>query len=255
MRLDATLPTVYTAEHTIVTAEADLCGNWRAESALVLMQEFAGVHAHQFGCGRPDLLKLGIVWMIAQVHVSFTRWPKLFETVRVTTWPEATATVSSRRFFVFEDALGNQIGTAVSLWILVDVNTRRILPFPKVDLAFPDTGALTPPMDSPAKLRLTLAGEPTVHSRTLLYSDIDVNRHLNNARYAGYVCDLFPPERFEEAHLSALAIRYCAEAAPGETLDMALLEDASGAFEVRGTARSDGRMVFEAAGQWIPNKN
>lgn len=247
---NAAFPAQYTNTHLVTMAETDLAGNWRVESALLLMQEFAGFHAHQFHCGRPDLIKHGIVWMIAQAELSFTRWPRQYETITVTTWPEASPAISSCRYFVFQGEDGQTIGKAASLWILVDINSRRIVPFSKTELVFPDTAALQPPMPTPAKLRLSLAGRQSTYSRRLVYSDIDANRHLNNARYAGFVCDLFPPERFEAAALSSFSVRYCAEAAPGETLHMALYETDGGGFEVRGTAESDGRVVFEAAGQW-----
>ena len=48
------------------------------------------------------------------------------------------------------------------------------------------------------------------------YSDIDVNAHVNNARYLGWLLDSYPPEHHRKAELASCEVNYLGEAGCGD---------------------------------------
>ena len=52
-------------------------------------------------------------------------------------------------------------------------------------------------------------------SRTVAYSEVDMNRHLNNAKYADWVCELFDSETLKKDSIRDFRINFIAEAYMG----------------------------------------
>jgi acyl-ACP thioesterase len=60
--------------------------------------------------------------------------------------------------------------------------------------------------------KLALMDAPTDSAlREVRYSDIDVNRHVNSARYIGWLLDSYPPEFHRTHTLRSLEVNYLAE--------------------------------------------
>lgn len=61
----------------------------------------------------------------------------------------------------------------------------------------------------------------SVGSRLMRYSDVDINGHVNNSRYADFACDALPLTSFQENQfISSMQIGYLAECRPGEVLEL-----------------------------------
>ena len=182
-----------TLAHTfhLLSKDCDAYGNLRPDAALILMQEMAGGHAEMLGCGRAELLKKDIVWIIARTHTVFETVPKMRQDLTVVTWPGAAAHGLYPRHFVFY-ADGMQVGVASSLWMLVDVNTHAAARNTAELAPVPDAG-IPAPMAAPRRIRES--GELlSALKRTCAYSDLDCNGHMNNTRYAQWVCDALDPD-------------------------------------------------------------
>ena len=82
--------------------------------------------------------------------------------------------------------------------------------------------------------------------RTLHYSDADVNGHVNNARYADFVCDALHLEKLGAGQfVSSLQVGFLHECRPGEALDL-WVGQGEGTHYVHGTGlQGDSR--FDAA--------
>ena len=75
------------------------------------------------------------------------------------------------------------------------------------------------------------------------YSDIDINGHVNNARYTNFVLDALNPG--EEGSVKTLQIDYRHEALPGEPLAVhTRIEDDRALFK---GVRPDGNSAFACA--------
>ena len=113
-----------------------------------------------------------------------------------TTWPGVSNRFFCPRYHTFTLEDGTPLASAGALWVMLDVNDRKIVSPNTVDLHFPDTSDIPSPIDLPT--RLPHLGETTERFiRTPTYSDYDINGHVNNTRYIGYLCDALGHEALD----------------------------------------------------------
>jgi medium-chain acyl-[acyl-carrier-protein] hydrolase len=88
----------------------------------------------------------------------------------------------------------------------------------------------------------------TVYHKTIGYSDIDFNGHLNNSRYVDFIMDCFPLKEHQNYYTSSIEVNYLNEALPGDTLilrkDVSQLED--NLVYVEGIRAEDDKTVFRS---------
>jgi acyl-ACP thioesterase len=84
-----------------------------------------------------------------------------------------------------------------------------------------------------------------VGEKTVRYSDIDTNRHLNNTHYCDLYCDHLP---MEGKRVAALSVAFLKEAPLGETVTVLRTEapDENGVYYFRTVRCSDGAVNTEA---------
>ena len=73
----------YQQDYLLRTCDCDVNGQWRPSAILEAMQEVAGMHCTLLGCGRNELVKQNIVWILARSEVQMTRYPAIGETITV----------------------------------------------------------------------------------------------------------------------------------------------------------------------------
>ena len=81
------------------------------------------------------------------------------------------------------------------------------------------------------------------------FADLDVNGHVNNQRYAQWVCDLFEPDRFRESSMETLQINFLLETGPSDSIALYLCEEGNRSF-VCGRRALTGEKAFEALCEW-----
>lgn len=236
---------IYRDELPLRTCHCDMQGRWRPSAILEAMQEAAGTHAELLGCGRDRLLSDNIVWIISRVELHMDRYPAIGERVTVETFPMPCRRCFFPRYFVFRDALGNTLGCAGTLWVLLDLTTRRMTAPQSVAERIPNNADLMPPLPLPHTVPRT---DGTVQTllRTAAYSDLDVNAHVNNARYADWLSDALGTAVMRQYCLRTLHINYAAEVLPDAEIEMQLVRNGP-SYHLTGCC--DGRRHFEIGGE------
>lgn len=236
---------IYRDELPLRTCHCDMQGRWRPSAILEAMQEAAGTHAELLGCGRDRLLSDNIVWIISRVELHMDRYPAIGERVTVETFPMPCRRCFFPRYFVFRDALGNTLGCAGTLWVLLDLTTRRMTAPQSVAERIPNNADLMPPLPLPHTVPRT---DGTVQTllRTAAYSDLDVNAHVNNARYADWLSDALGTAVMRQYCLRTLHINYAAEVLPDAEIEMQLIRNGP-SYHLTGCC--DGRRHFEIGGE------
>lgn len=79
----------YTETFTLRTRDCDLKGTWRLSAVLEAMQEAAGTHSMLLGCGRDELLKKNIVWVLSRSELHMDRYPEAGEKDHAAHLPDA----------------------------------------------------------------------------------------------------------------------------------------------------------------------
>ena len=205
----------YDESFTLLTRDCDLKGTWRLSAVLEAMQEAAGAHCLLLGCGREELLKKNIVWVLSRSEIHMTRYPRIGEKITLHTFPMPNRICFFPRYYIFTDERGELIGKAGTLWLLLDTQTRKMLPPGDVGRLIPDNRDLTVPMNLPATVG-NLQGEEFVSEYMPVYTDMDVNGHVNNTRYADWLCNVFGMETMSRFDPETVIFNYNHEILPGQ---------------------------------------
>ena len=209
----------YSQQYLLKTCSCDHLSRWKFSDILVQLQEIAGAQCTQLGYGRIDLYKkYGVVWVITRTQVNMRRYPAFGETVTLTTYAGKPRRVFFPRSTLIFDAQGERIGESLSQWVLCSVEDRKMQTiqevaehFPVPDLP-PAIPAFMPPPD--------VHENPSEETREALYSDLDVNGHVNNTRYADWLCDSLGIDLLTRRQISSLVIDYRHEIRPGNAITL-----------------------------------
>lgn len=197
----------YSETQIVRATECDKYRRMRLDSLFIAMQEGGERHAIALGAGYDAMMSRGLFFALARIHVSTLRAPRCGEEIVHTTWPGNFNRFFCPRYHVFTAKDGTPLAAASALWVMLDVNQRRIVSPAKVDLGFPDTSDLPAPIDLP--LRLPALHDATrTFTRTPLYSDFDVNAHVNNTRYISWLCDALGNQALDGMYIGDLVAGY-----------------------------------------------
>lgn len=211
------MESVYTKIFHILPIHLDRFGKVKPSALLHFAQEAAGDHCKELALDWDTLAKRNLFWAVLRHRVQITRMPVAGDVLTVETWPMPTTRSSFPRAVAAYDAQGNEVFRCISLWVLMDANTRAmVLPGKSgVDL----TGALrgcelaVPGSIVPKNAENALC-------RQVGYTELDRNGHMNNTRCMDWVDDLLSSE-FHRAHTAReFSVCYLSEAREGQKIQL-----------------------------------
>lgn len=206
----------FSKDYTITCYEADANQLMRPTAMLDLMQEAANINASTLGFGYDEMMNSNIAWVLSRIHVKFNSTPRWRDEVNLKTWHKGVSKLFYLRDFILSDKEGNPMVLATTSWLIIDMNTRRLVR--NNDLALSDTAmhAIETPAD---KVVVPVDIEPElVRKHPVTWSEIDTNGHVNNVKYAVWALDAVKQEDIKERPLKELLINYDAEVMPGDVV-------------------------------------
>lgn len=172
-------------------------GRMKIVSVANRFQDAAGEHADELGVGVRDLLARGYTWVLHRYRLAFSRLPDCGEPLRLRTWYRPERNLYSLRNFVMESEKGEKLIFAQSSWIVVNLKRGRPVRLdsvmspayeanlsPELVVGFPEIPELEEP-DREVSFLVRL-------------HDLDMNRHVNNARYIEWAVETVPLEVLEK---------------------------------------------------------
>ncbi len=242
----------YTETFAVPTYECDANLRWKPSAFLQHMTAAANKHIDLLGEGYQALLDQGLVWVLSRMKFQFLRFPRVEDQITIRTWPK---TIQQKLFFIRDyeilSAQGELLTVATSAWLMMNMQTRRLVPPSALRLNLPqnpDRQALAEPLE---KLIPPADGEERLRLRAG-YSAIDVVGHVNNARYIEWICDAFPTPWHKGHSLETLQINYDREIHPEDevVVRVASLDGQPGAFALSGQNLTQSSEAFTAAVRW-----
>ena len=217
---------IYQQDFEITDIYVDCYGRLKTSMILYFAQEVAGHHFAELSMDYDALAQRRLFWAVTRHRVQITRLPLRGETIHVETWPMPTTRVAYPRSMVAYDESGNEVFRAISIWVLMDLDTRNMILPGKSGISV--VGTLRGlELDAPGGL----IPKPLNSSRprTVAFSDLDRNGHMNNCRYLDWVADLLPSAFHSRHSLKEFTVCYLSEAREGQELDIRwdFLEDGS----------------------------
>ena len=208
---------IYQQDFTITDVYVDCYGRLLPSKILYIMQEVAGFHFAQLSMDYDALAQKRMFWAVTRHKVQITRLPLRGETIRVETWPMPTTRVAYPRSMVAYDRDGNEVFRSISLWVLMDLDSRSMILPGKSGIEVAGTlrgNELSSPLGLPSKI---LSNR---RSRSVCFTDLDRNGHMNNTRYLDWIDDLLPSAFHAQHSVKEITVCYLSEAREGQELTM-----------------------------------
>ncbi|KAL8160593.1 hypothetical protein V2J09_002130 [Rumex salicifolius] len=194
------------------------------ETIANLLQEVGCNHAQSVGFSTdgfattPTMRKLHLIWVTARMHIEIYRYPAWSDVVEIETWCQGEGRIGTRRDFILKDySNGEVIGRATSKWVMMNQDTRRLervsaeihdeyLVFcPKeLRLAFPEK-------NNKSVRKILKLEDPAQYSKLGLVTrraDLDMNQHVNNVTYIGWLLESIPQEIIDTHELESITLDY-----------------------------------------------
>jgi acyl-ACP thioesterase len=228
-----TVPARYRDTFRIRSAEVDLFGRLQPRTLSLLLQEVATAHAAALGVAVETLLERDVAWVLAELRVAMSSWPRHGDRVTIVTWPSAASRTLTERRFLLLDGSGETIGNALTLWLVMDTDRRRPGRLPGfvaeavgrvVGDAQPDSLVSLPELE-------TIDFERRLSVR---YGDLDMVHHANNAAFVEWATECVPESVRDVSDPASIEIRFLAECRLGDGVQSeGQLEEHTGGTAVR----------------------
>ena len=211
---------IYRQDFQILSSDVDLRRTLRLSTLFTRLQEAAIAHTIDLGVPRKKTLDKGLLWAVTQYRAIIHRLPEYDEKVSLLSWPGRTMHLYFPRYFRIVDTKGLVLFEAVSLWVLIDAETRGIV-FPESHDIFIKEIVTGNELPMPGRIRSEKisASEPF----KVPYSYVDLNGHMNNARYYDLAVD-FMPEHLRGRKLRELSSEHIGEAQLGDVMQVGCAE-------------------------------
>ncbi|EEE57469.1 hypothetical protein OsJ_07709 [Oryza sativa Japonica Group] len=156
------------------TASIETLMNHLQETALNHVRT-AGLLGDGFGA-TPEMSKRNLIWVVSKIQLLVEQYPAWGDMVQVDTWVAAAGKNGMRRDWHVRDYnSGRTILRATSVWVMMHKKTRRLSKMP----------------DEPR------------------WGDLDVNQHVNNVKYIGWILEVSAPISVLEKHeLASMTLDY-----------------------------------------------
>ena len=196
--------------------EAGTDGKIRLGALANWFQEAAGHNASALGFGDERLFAEGKAWILTRMAFRIKDLPSPGDKVNIRTWPAKLEHLGHRGYEVY-NASDELIVAAVSAWTVLDLSTRRLTALPE-ELAAVHPVNTIPCIPFPSRtiprLREGIGSADVLVRR----DDLDINGHVNNSKYLGWLLECLPWSPGESLIPSLLDVTFRAECFPGDAL-------------------------------------
>jgi len=200
---------MYQKKFTVSNNDVDSKFQLKVAAIFRYFQDIALKATEEVGADSISLSQRNIDWVITRMAVDIKRLPKCNEEITVCTYPGKDMAMLYPRFFYIKDSKDEVIITASSIWALIDNVSRRVI----VDR---DTISKLPAETSPYELALPEKiaipeNKDFIEKRTIHYSDLDFNCHMNNVRYVELLIDTHDLDFYKTHRPSFICLNYMKE--------------------------------------------
>jgi medium-chain acyl-[acyl-carrier-protein] hydrolase len=206
---------VWTQEYDVNTIVLGHLKQISLVGLLNLLQDTAWIHAEHLGWGYDNLIAKSTIWVLSRQKLVMAEWPSWKDKITIETWPRRSGSILTlREYAIF--ANGKKVGECTTTWLVLDWNTRKVQKLDRIMFGVParEEGVLAITAERIAPRHdLTEAARFEVR-----ISDLDVNGHVNNTRYAQWVTDSLSTEEHKRFAVAEYEINFLAETGVGDTV-------------------------------------
>jgi acyl-ACP thioesterase len=248
---------IFERNYPVNVFNTDITGRLSPGAMFSFFEDLAGRHANELGWGRDNLMNDGTFWALSRMTVKVERLPLALEELTLRTWPRGTDLIYALRDLEMYDAAGNRLAGASSSWVIVDYHTRKAQrpdrALANLNMLFPEKKAIG---TNSRKVPPLPAGDHRVNGHMVMLDDIDVNSHVNNARYVYWAINCYDPDFLETHTPDIIEVNYIQEGHLGEMVSIltGTSADEETAFIHSVRRESDGTELCRLRMSWKENR-
>lgn len=204
---------MYQLKSKVRYSEANSKSELTYHALLNYLQDSSTLHSEELGESGAELLEQNMAWVLSFWQICIEELPKTSEDIVVSTWPYSTKGLLGLRNFCMENAKGDKIVKANSVWVLIDPRTGRPIRITdEVSSHYPDE----PKLEMEYCDRKIAIPEEYEEKEPITIPKyfIDTNNHVNNAKYV-MVAEEYLPENFQ---VKEIRVEYKTAAVFGDVL-------------------------------------
>ena len=209
---------MYQKSYVVSNNDVDKYFRLKIPAIFRYFQDVALLATESKGVDSISLSKRNIDWVITRMTVQIKRLPKCDEEIVVCTHPGKDMAMLYPRYFYIMDAKGEIIVSSSSIWALIDNNTRKVIVDRDVISKLPPESYDCQP-DLPEKLAES-PNKRFIEKRTIHYSDLDFNSHMNNVRYVELLMDVHDTAFYDAHSVKRITLNYMRELKEKEAVDV-----------------------------------
>lgn len=232
--------------------------NYKITSYLVNLRGKAGLHAilnliQDVGLLHATNMQIRLPknrgWVFTRQKLTMTSWPAWNETVTIRTWlrPPTSEVFLVRDYEIYVGE--KKLGEAASTFSVMDMEKRKMATYDWKE--FSALWRQDFQLDlTPKKIQINQNVEELAQFQ-VRNSDIDLNQHVNNTKYAQWILDALPIEILKAGvDLYSYEVNFLAETTMGDVISVCTsVTDAQDEFHMtqfQGFRKSDRKLVFSA---------
>lgn len=183
---------VFEKEYELRTNDFDYNNRLHPSAILDLFQTAAGDHAVMLGTGYEEMIKKKLIWVMTKVKIKIFGQPERFTSVKVRSWPLPNGRVIFQREYLMIGSNGRVIAAGSSEWVTIHMEKRKITA-PGNIYNLPEEDLISDKNFEGKLSRIpSFEAEDGGSAIVPAYTDIDINGHVNNTKYAGFILNAYP---------------------------------------------------------------
>ncbi|WP_446898118.1 acyl-[acyl-carrier-protein] thioesterase [Clostridium sp. LBM24168] len=183
-------------------------------SIMNYFDDTATEQSQNMGRGLGYMKEHRIAWVIYKWDIYVNRYPHFREKIKVRTYARSFRKFYGYRTFEIIDKDENIICRANSVWLLIDIDKRRVKRI--TDDMYSIYGVTKQDNEPLAIDNINLPDKFDFEKYfDVRYSDIDTNRHVNNVKYVDWAIETVPLDIVENYSIENINISYKKEAIYG----------------------------------------
>ena len=240
----------YEEKITLKYSEIDQNLAMKPFALLNFLQDIASKNAEDWGFGYSYIHPRNYAWFLIKYRMEFEEYPSDIQDLTLKTEPRGYNKLFAYRDF--ELCSGKKVlGRMHSMWSIVDIDSRSIVPVATAILDNPHMIAFEKREDDLSFAKITPVTNPVLEKKfEVRYNDLDLNGHANNGNYIVWA---FEPLSFEfknQHRIKTIDMIYKKEARFGEKL-VSQIEFKNDKITIHRLQNLEGEDLFLLECEWI----
>ena len=234
------IPGICREQRRIESFDVDVRGRLRPQHLFAYLLNSAWNHTKETAFGFNELSERNLMWVLIRSQILIERSPEWGEEIQIETWAKRTEKFYALRDFSIKSSTGEKLVSATSSWMILDKTSGRPQRFDYKTLSFPlvDKNEVE---TSLGKVPELTNSHQTAQYR-VLYSDIDINKHVNSARYLQWMIDSHPCDFLKESEVRSIEISFLSSATQDDKI--LVLSQKTGTEELYSVRKASGGREF-----------